>query len=153
ANLLIARAPNSDPKVPVLPVLKVVDFGLARIRGDISQAADTIRGGTGSVLGTLDYISPEQANNIHDTDIRSDLYSLGCTFYFAVTGQVPFPGGTGMTKVLKHLVEEPQPIEALRSDVPAGVATIIRRLMVKDRTKRIQTPAELTAELTPWCEV
>src|SRR5262249_48885888 len=111
ANLLIAYPParsapaassGADAKAAApVPVLKVVDFGLARIRDGAGPAADTVRGGTGSVLGTLDYISPEQANNIHDTDIRSDVYSLGCTFYFALTGQVPFPGGTGMTKVLK----------------------------------------------------
>src|SRR5262249_43452358 len=81
ANLLIVR-PSLRPAADALadskaitpngtPVLKVVDFGLARIRGNISAASDTIRGGTGSVLGTLDYISPEQANNIHDADIRS----------------------------------------------------------------------------------
>jgi serine/threonine-protein kinase len=162
ANLLIARpAVRPAPDAPAdaetsavngTPVLKVVDFGLARIRGNISAASDTIRGGTGSVLGTLDYISPEQANNIHDADIRSDLYSLGCTFYFVLTGQVPFPGGTGMTKVLKHLMEEPRPVEALRPEVPPAVAAIIRRLLLKDRAERFQTPAELARQLAPWCK-
>jgi serine/threonine protein kinase len=158
ANLLIAHLPrpgavdaDATTAVAATPILKVVDFGLARIRGGLDPNADTVRGGTGSVLGTLDYISPEQANNIHDADIRADLYSLGCTFYFALTGQVPFPGGTGMTKVLKHLMEEPASASSLRPDIPAGVDAILRKLLQKDRAARFQTPGELATHLDPWC--
>jgi hypothetical protein len=136
------------------PLLKVVDFGLARLQQVAGAGlADTISGGTGMVLGTLDYISPEQANNIHDTDIRSDLYSLGCTFYHALTGRVPFPADNPMARLLNHLTADPPPLEALRPDAPAAVAAIYRRLLSKDRAQRFQSPAELARALTPWCGV
>src|SRR5205823_6010672 len=113
------------------------DFGLARLRRPVtSSGADTIPADAGTVLGTLDYISPEQAYDVHDTDIRSDLYSLGCTFYYALSGRVPFPAEFPMAKLLRHLMEEPEPLATLRPDVPAGVAAIVHRLMAKDRTQR-----------------
>jgi hypothetical protein len=134
------------------PVLKVVDFGLARVRpGKGAGWAGTILAKTGNVLGTLDYISPEQANDVHSADIRSDLYSLGCTFYHALTGQVPFPNCLPLQKIAKHLMEQPQPVLALRPDVPPAVAEIVEKLMAKDRNRRFQAPVELVRELSPWC--
>jgi serine/threonine protein kinase len=132
------------------PLLKVVDFGLARLHQG-AGLVDTISAATGTVLGTLDYISPEQANNIHDTDIRSDLYSLGCTFYYALTGRVPFPADNPMARLFHHLMTEPPLLGALRPDAPAAVAAIYRRLLSKDRAQRFQTPAELAQALAPWC--
>ena len=69
-------------------------------------------------MGTPDYIAPEQAMDSHDVDIRADLYSLGCTLYFLLTGKVPFPGGEAMQKLLQHRLDEPVPVEQLRPDVP-----------------------------------
>ena len=69
-------------------------------------------------MGTPDYIAPEQAMDSHDVDIRADLYSLGCTLYFLLTGKVPFPGGDALEKLFKHRLEEPGPVEQLRPDVP-----------------------------------
>ena len=94
-------------------MVKVVDFGLARVRsaagGDL---IDTLKAEPGAVFGTIDYISPEQAHDIHCVDIRSDLYSLGCSFYHLLTGQTPYPGGTPMEKLLKHRVDPiPAPVE------------------------------------------
>jgi serine/threonine protein kinase len=134
------------------PMLKVVDFGLARVRrGERAKWTETILAKTGNVLGTLDYISPEQANNVHSADIRSDLYSLGCTFYYALTGQAPFPNCAPLEKLAKHLMEQPQPVQALRPEVPAAVAEIVQKLMAKDRNQRFQTPAELVQALSPRC--
>jgi serine/threonine protein kinase len=162
ANLLLARLAGSEghegqaggsrwppPSAPP-PVLKVVDFGLARARGP-AGVAETIDAEAGDILGTLDYISPEQAEDVHYVDIRSDLYSLGCTFYYALTGQVPFPNCALAEKLARHLSGQPRPVEALRPQVPPALAAIVQKLMAKDRGQRFQTPAELLRELYPWC--
>lgn len=134
------------------PTLKVVDFGLAGVRsGSPAGRTETILARTGNVLGTLDYISPEQADDVHAADIRSDLYSLGCTFYFALTGTVPFPDCSPLSKIAKHLLEQPSPVQTLRPEVPAAIATILQTLLAKDRNQRYQTPAELVQALAPWC--
>src|SRR5205823_6112474 len=86
-----SRGEPSDPAQRL--VVKVADFGLARIHSAGAEAPGTIVSEPEAVYGTVDYMSPEQAENIHGVDIRSDLYSLGCTFYHALTGQLPFPGG------------------------------------------------------------
>src|SRR5262249_35665028 len=95
-----------------------------------------------------DYIAPEQIEDVHHADIRADLYSLGCSLYHLLTGQVPFPGGTLGVKLLKHQTAEPESVETLRPDVPAAVAAIVRRLMAKHPEERFQTPAESPAALT-----
>jgi len=130
------------------PTVKLADFGLARVSiVGRNGVAGTIMAEPGAVLGTVDYIAPEQAHDIHAADIRSDLYSLGCTFYYTLTGRVPFPGGNVLEKLLKQLTKEPQPVRALRPDIPAAVEAIVRRLMAKDREQRFQQPAELAQEL------
>lgn len=131
-----------------VPVVKLIDFGLARLRHTgMAGASGTIKVEPGTVWGTVDYIAPEQAENIHAADIRSDLYSLGCTFYYALTGQVPFPGGNDLEKLVKHLLYQAPSVAAVRPDVPASLAAIIERLMAKQRARRFQTPAELAREL------
>jgi serine/threonine-protein kinase len=70
------------------------------------------------VLGTVDYIAPEQADNAHQADIRSDIYSLGCTLYHLLAGQPPFPTGTPIQKVMAHVEKKPQPLTELRQDIP-----------------------------------
>ncbi|MFL5342419.1 MAG: hypothetical protein ACJ8F7_19925, partial [Gemmataceae bacterium] len=91
----------------------------------------------------------EQARDLHGVDIRSDLYSLGCTFFYLLTGQVPFPGGTSLEKLVRHGTEEPVPVEQLRADVPPDVSMIVAKLLQKDPAKRFQAPAELAAALAP----
>lgn len=152
SNLLIPiPAPPSFPhkeggngKSDVL--VKILDFGLARLHGKTQGDTIALRGEAG-VLGTPDYIAPEQSRDIHAADIRSDLYSLGCVFYFALTGRVPFPGENAMEKLIKHLMEQPEPLEQVRPDVPPALAAIVRRLMAKHPADRYQTPAELVHEL------
>jgi serine/threonine protein kinase len=124
--------------------VKILDMGLARMQADEDTSTLTKEG---SVVGTLDYVSPEQAMNSHKVDIRADLYSLGCTFYFLLTGQVPFPGGTAMEKLSNHAFHIPTPVEQLRPDIPPGVAAIVRKLMSKKPEERFQTPAELAVVL------
>ncbi len=126
-------------------VVKILDMGLARLdrRGDDEASSTMTQEGGG--MGTLDYISPEQAMDSHDVDIRADLYSLGCTLYFLLTGKPPFAGGEALQKLLKHRLDEPVPVEQLRPDVPPGVAAVVRKLMAKRPEDRYQTPVEAAA--------
>jgi serine/threonine-protein kinase len=101
-------------------------------------------------MGTPDFLSPEQARSLHKTDIRSDLYSLGCTFYYLLTGHVVFPGDTSLEKLVRHSSEKPPSVAELRSDVPAPVGDIVLRLLAKHPEDRYQTPAELAAALEPY---
>jgi serine/threonine protein kinase len=128
--------------------IKILDMGLARLNALASDNPGTFITQAGTGLGTPDFVAPEQAISSHTADIRADIYSLGCTFYFLLTAQVPFPGGGVADKLLKHLREEPQPIECIRSDIPSEVAGLVRKMMAKIPEDRCQTPAEVAAELS-----
>ncbi|HVS37371.1 MAG TPA: serine/threonine-protein kinase [Gemmataceae bacterium] len=123
-------------------VVKILDMGLARWRRTADQedeSSSLTREGT--VMGTADYIAPEQAMNSHTVDGRADLYSLGCTLYFLLTGRVPFPGGEALEKLMRHRLGRPEAIERLRPGVPAGVAAVVRRLMSKQPADRYPSAA------------
>ena len=98
-------------------------------------------------MGTVDYLAPEQAQQSHTVDIRSDIYSLGCTFYFLLSGSVPFPGGTLLEKLLKHKFEAPKPVEQRRPGVPPEVAAIVRKMMAKKPEDRYPKPADVATAL------
>jgi serine/threonine protein kinase len=159
ANLLVQRwdPRHTDPSdVPEHSpgVVKISDFGLARLHSPVAGSAPIDLAGTicikqNTVMGTPDFLSPEQARDLHSTDIRSDLYSLGCTFYYLLAGQVPFPGGTALEKLICHNAEEPVPLENIRSDVPAEVIEILQKLIRKHPEERFQTPRELAEALEP----
>ena len=129
---------------------KLVDMGLARLHQVESSAEDLTA--TGVTLGTFDYISPEQARDPRDTDVRSDLYSLGCTFYYMLTGMPPFPEGTVLQKLLSHSSEAPPDPRDLRRELPEELGAITMKLMAKLPSQRYQRPNELTAELMKLCE-
>ena len=101
----------------------------------------------GSAMGTPDFMAPEQARNAHGVDIRADLYSLGCTLYFLIGGDVPFPEGSATDKLVRHTLEEPRPLEEMWPGTPAAVIAVVRRLMAKRPEDRYQTPAEAAAVL------
>jgi serine/threonine-protein kinase len=129
-------------------VIKITDFGLARLgHAEPASAPANI------VMGTPDFLSPEQGRDLDAVDIRSDLYSLGCTFYYLLTGEVPFPGGTPLEKLSRHATAEPEPVGQLRPVVPPGVAAVVHRLMAKEPGGRFQTPAALAAALEPFAEI
>jgi WD40 repeat protein/serine/threonine protein kinase len=127
--------------------VKVLDLGLARMTHTASEDSPSTLTESGAVMGTPDYLAPEQARQSHEVDIRADLYSLGCTLYFLLTGKVPFPGGNLGEKLVKNQLDEPMPVEELRPEVPPEVAAIVRRLMAKKPEERYQTPAELEQAL------
>jgi serine/threonine-protein kinase len=145
ANLLLQQDANSRTVQ-----VKILDFGLARFtQPDWSHASETILSKQNTVMGTPDFLSPEQSKDLHETDIRSDLYSLGCTFHYLLTGQVPFPGGSIVDKLIRHNKEEAVPVDELRPGVPKTVADIVRKLMAKKPTDRFQTPDDLLNVLAP----
>jgi serine/threonine-protein kinase len=136
-------------------VVKILDLGLARLTGAIQKelAGPPNASDASGLAGTPDYMAPETAQNHRCADIRSDLYSLGCTFYFLLTGQAPFPGGGWPEKLLRHQLDSAPSAVVLRPDVPEEIASLLQRLMDKDPAGRPQTPAELAAELETWLAV
>jgi serine/threonine protein kinase len=134
--------------LPPRPVVKVLDLGVARLHQLTEQEVSlTTLTRDGSVIGTPDYIAPEQLEDPRGVDIRADLYSLGCTFYFLLTGQVPFPGGTLVQKLDRQRWQTAPGVNQLRPEIPAALAAVVRKLMAKHPDDRYQTPAELAAVL------
>jgi serine/threonine-protein kinase len=144
------RHSSSSDRTPVpnAPVIKILDMGLVRLaQKDDGQTGASLTQ-EGSIIGTPDYIAPEQARNAHRVDIRADLYSLGGTFYYLLTGQPPFTEGSAIEKLLMHQLDEPTPVTQLRSEVPADVAAIVHKLMSKFPKDRFQTPGDLADVLS-----
>jgi serine/threonine protein kinase/putative intracellular protease/amidase len=131
--------------------LKILDFGLARLT-DPDGPAHSTAGLTAPslVMGTPDFLSPEQARDARKADIRSDLYSLGCTLFYLLTGRVPFPAGSVIETMFRHCEDRPESVCALRPEVPQELSDIVARLMAKRPEDRYQTPAELAAALAPF---
>ncbi len=137
-NLLLDRAGT----------LKILDMGLARFLHD--KEDNITRKYDETVLGTADYFSPEQAIDSHTVDIRADIYGLGATFYFLLTGHPPFEEANMVQKLLYHQTKQPKSIKTYRNDVPDGVLAIIDKMMAKKPDERYQTPNELAEALAPW---
>jgi serine/threonine protein kinase len=129
--------------------VKILDMGLARFFHDDHDNL-THQHDAGTILGTADYMSPEQSIDSHDVDIRADIYSLGATFYFLLTGTSPFGEGTLAQKFIWHQIREPRPLGELRNDVPEQLAEVIATMMAKGPEERYQTPAEVVEALLPF---
>jgi serine/threonine protein kinase len=127
--------------------VKLLDMGLARALND-----DTGLTRANTVLGTLDYASPEQLRDASTADMRSDLYSVGCTLYFALAGRAPFEGGDMINKIFKQRMEDPEPLEQVARTVPAAFAAIVRKLMSKQPEERYQDCAELRSDIARWID-
>ena len=130
-------------------IVKVLDLGLALVGSETGVPIDDLTS-TGQIMGTLDYMAPEQGGNSHQVDIRADLYSLGATLYCLLAGRPPFgdPQHANRMKKLSALANEaPSPIVELRPDVPAELAMLVHRLLAKDPRDRFATPAEVVEQL------
>jgi serine/threonine protein kinase len=131
-------------------IVKILDMGLARFFLDeedvLTKKYDE------NVLGTADYLAPEQALDSHSVDIRADVYSLGGTFYFCLTGRTPFAEGSVAQKLIWHQTRQPRPIRSLRPEVPEALVSIIDRMMAKDVNRRYQWPQEVADALAPFTQ-
>jgi serine/threonine protein kinase len=133
-------------------VVRVSDLGLARFFCDQNDPL-TLRYDENCVLGTADYVAPEQALNSHDVDGRADIYSLGATFHFLLTGQPLFPEGKAAQKLIAHQVKSPTPVRQLRPEVPETMAMVLARMVAKKPADRYQTPGDVVAALAPWAQL
>jgi serine/threonine-protein kinase len=139
ANLLVDR----------LGLVKILDLGIVRVEGEESLTLiDPARG----VLGTADYLSPEQAADSSRVDARADLYALGGTLYFLLAGHPPFPDGTSADKLALKAVADPPRIDRLRPDIPAALADVVHRLLARDPAGRYPTPLAAAEALTPFAD-
>jgi tRNA A-37 threonylcarbamoyl transferase component Bud32 len=126
--------------------VKVLDFGLAALvaerRGGLPEE--------NVVMGTPDFMAPEQAEDPRSAETRADVYSLGCTLYYLLTGQVPYPAPTALLKIRAHRVQPLPPIGQLRPDVPAGLGRVLARMLAKKPADRYATPGEVAVALEPF---
>ena len=131
-------------------LVKVLDLGLARLQvsGDGQGETKTLTEQGTLMMGTPDYMAPEQAISLHDVDIRADVYSLGCTLFYLLTGQSPYPGGTLAQKLMRHQQAPLPSLQQFRTDVPPDLEPILGRMLAKQPPQRYQTPAELAIHLT-----
>ena len=128
---------------------KLLDLGLARFYKDTTDML-TVKYDDKIVLGTADYVAPEQVANSHAVDVRADIYALGASFYFVLAGHPPFPTGTVSQKLLWHRTKDPTPIRQIRPEVPEGIAAIVAKMMHKDLNRRFATPADVAEALEAW---
>ncbi len=130
--------------------VKILDMGLARFSDDEQNSLTVAH--DENVLGTADYLAPEQAINSHQVDHRADIYSLGCTLYYLLTGHPPFPEGTMAQRLMKHQMQEPEPIQRDRPDVPPELVAICKQMMSKDVNRRYQSAGDVTGALRDWVD-
>jgi serine/threonine protein kinase len=130
-------------------VVKILDLGLARFFEENDEDPITLRHDE-RVLGTADYLAPEQALDSHQVDARADIYSLGCTMYFLLTARPPFDEGTLAQRLMWHQTREPAAISESRSDIPGPLADVLSKMMAKVPSDRFQTADEVAEQLTAW---
>jgi serine/threonine protein kinase len=135
--------------VPEDGILRILDLGLAQ---DFDSEENLTREFNERVLGTADYLAPEQAADSHTVDRRADLYSLGCSLYFLLTGQPPFTEGTLVQRLVAHQTKAPVPVTHFRPDVPAELDSILNAMMEKNRNRRISTASEVAERLSRFLE-
>jgi serine/threonine protein kinase len=131
-----------------LRVVKILDFGLAKATRE--EKLDSGLTGEGQALGTPDYIAPEQILRPSAADIRADIYSLGCTLYYLLTGHPPFQADTLYDVYQAHMSQNADPLNLVRPEVPTELAAIAAKMMAKEPTRRFQTPVDVAQALTPF---
>jgi Protein kinase domain/Leucine Rich repeat len=151
-NLMVVSGEPSG----TTPQIKILDFGLARLPHVVDnpssdEAPSAALTGIGTVMGTADYIAPEQVADPHAADIRADIYALGCTLFHLLSGRPPFPDGAVRDKLDRH-ADTPLPsFDAIRPEVPARLSAVLARMTAKSPADRHATPAEVAEALAPFC--
>jgi serine/threonine protein kinase len=141
-NLMLARA---NPHR-----VKVLDLGLARL---LEESAQVNRGtGYEDIIGTFDYMAPEQAKDARQADYAADIYSLGCTFYHLLTGQVPFPGNNKLEKLEAHRTRQPALLVSFQREFPKGLQAVLSRMLAKKPAERHRAAFAVAADLEPFCK-
>jgi serine/threonine protein kinase len=144
ANLMLVPAPTPGPNESTLrSAIKILDIGLGRELFDESTLPRQHDGGLtieGVILGTPDYMSPEQARDARTTDIRADIYSLGCVLYHCLAGRPPFPDTNLVSQMIRHATETPRPLKEFNPTVPDGLQQIVNWMLAKDPAQRYPTP-------------
>jgi serine/threonine protein kinase len=141
SNLMLARAGKKA-------IVKVLDFGLAKVTSEGRAEGSLTR--EGQMLGTPDFIAPEQIRDAQSADIRADIYSLGCTLFYLLAGRPPF-GGENLWDIYQaHFSMDAGPLNLVRPEVPVELAALVAKMMAKDPARRFQTPGEVAQSLTPF---
>jgi serine/threonine protein kinase len=142
SNLILSMNPDGSP------MIRILDFGLARFECQETDQKPLTQ--MGRILGTVDFIAPEQAQDAHRVDVRADIYSLGCTLYWLLTGQPPFPGADQLEKLTSRLQNQAPPLRYLRADAPAGLEEVVARMLARQPADRYATPLEAAQALAPY---
>jgi hypothetical protein len=140
-NLILAQGDKKH-------VVKILDFGLAKARSE--RGAQNELTGTGQMLGTPDYIAPEQSLDAASADIRADIYSLGCTLYYLLAGHAPFKGRSLFEILQAHQSQIARPLHEERPEVPAALSAVVAKMLAKDPEARYQTPLEVARAILPF---
>jgi serine/threonine protein kinase len=155
--MLVPAAAPGQPDNTLRATVKILDIGLGRaLFEDASPASPTGRleklhlTAEGVLLGTPDYLSPEQARDPRAIDIRSDIYSLGCVLYHALAGQPPFPDTNIISQMVRHATEAPRPLKSFNAAVPDGLQQVVSWMMAKDPAQRYPTPELAAKALQPF---
>jgi serine/threonine protein kinase len=143
ANLFLTQSQGQPAGL-----IKILDFGLTLVEEDKDRHTRLTQ--MGAYLGTMDYMAPEQATSAREADIRSDLYSLGCTLFYLLTGRLAFQGPDPMSRLMARVLTDPPSVALHRPEVPAEVDAIIRKMLAREPSQRFQTPADVAQALEPF---
>lgn len=145
SNLLLVKVGENSY------VIKILDFGLAKFEREEGNEQKPLTQ-AGRLIGTVDFVAPEQAVDARQADIRADIYSLGCTLFYFLTGKAPFAGADHLAKLSARIEGQPPRLNQFLPSAPPGLEDVLLKMLARDPANRYQTPQEVVAALTPFCQ-